>query len=70
MAEALLFDIEPITKPRNPNKCGTCAHIQRWECGGRHFFYCGARKSKRTDNGLLKVKCKNEACELYKQENK
>ena len=49
--------------------CKTCEHRQRWQCGGSVFQYCTARKSKRTDNGLLKIKCKNEACELYKEES-
>lgn len=68
--EQMLFDIEPCQRQRNPNTCKTCVHIQRWACGGSFFFYCGARKSKRTYNKLLKVKCKNEACKLYKQKKK
>jgi hypothetical protein len=49
------------------NKCGKCAYIEKWECGGSFFFYCGRRKSNRTDNGLLKVKCKDAACSLFKR---
>lgn len=64
-----LFDNEPIPQKSKPTKfCRTCAHLQKWACGGRYFFYCGIRKSNRTENGLLKVKCKNEACYAYKEQ--
>lgn len=46
--------------------CNTCDHRQRWECNSKTIQYCGARKSNRTENGLLKIKCKNPACSLYK----
>jgi hypothetical protein len=48
--------------------CSTCEHRQRWETeSGRVFQYCGVRKSKRTDNKLLKIKCKQKSCGAYKQ---
>jgi hypothetical protein len=46
--------------------CNTCEHRQRWECGGRIIQYCGNRHSNRTENKLLKIKCKTAACGLYK----
>ena len=46
--------------------CNSCEHRQRWECNSKVFQYCGVRKSNRTDNGLLKIKCKTAACPLYK----
>lgn len=46
--------------------CNSCEHRQRWRCNSKVFQYCGVRKSKRTDNGLLKIKCKDAACPLYK----
>ena len=46
--------------------CNTCEHRQRWKCNGKVFQYCGVRKSKRTGNGLLKIKCKDAACLSYK----
>jgi len=49
-------------------RCKDCKHIQRWQCGGSFFFYCGLLKSRRTHNGLIKVKCKTPACALF--ENK
>lgn len=49
--------------------CKTCEHRERWQCGGSVFQYCAVRKSKRTDNKLLKIKCKNKSCELYKEES-
>jgi len=45
--------------------CNSCQHRQRWECNSKVFQYCGVRKSKRTDNGLLKIKCKTDACPLH-----
>lgn len=46
--------------------CNSCEHRQRWQCNSKVFQYCGVRKSNRTDNGLLKIKCKDAACPLYK----
>lgn len=64
--ENKLFDIPP-TEPGNPvNTCRSCDHRERWQCGGSVIQYCGARKSKRTDNGLLKIKVTDPACPLYK----
>ena len=48
------------------NTCNTCEHRQRWEYGSKVFQYCGIRRSARTDNKLLKIKCKDIACSLYK----
>ena len=45
--------------------CNTCEHRQRWEFGASVFQYCSIRKSNRTSNGLLKIKCKDAACEVY-----
>jgi len=49
------------------NTCRTCEHRQRHRCGGSIIQYCGARSSNRTANGLLKIKCKDKACAIYKQ---
>ena len=46
--------------------CLSCEHRQRWECNSKVMQYCGVRKSNRTANRLLKIKCKNAACVLYK----
>ena len=46
--------------------CNNCEHRQRWQCNSKVFQYCGVRKSNRTENGLLKIKCKDAACPLYK----
>ena len=45
--------------------CNSCEHRQRWQCNSKVFQYCGVRKSNRTENGLLKIKCKDAACPLY-----
>jgi hypothetical protein len=70
-SQAKLFEL-PHSNPLNNNRltCNTCEHRQRHQCNSKVFQYCGVRKSNRTDNGLLKIKCKTEACSLYKQENK
>jgi hypothetical protein len=64
-----MIDLFPLDNPEsNGNTCNTCENRQRWQCGGRVIQYCGVRKSNRTDNGLLKIKCKDQACPLYKEE--
>jgi len=64
-----LFEIEE--KPLDvKNTCRNCENRQRWECNSKVFQYCGVRKSNRTNNGLLKIKCKDNACSLFIQEVK
>ena len=65
----------PLFSPENPallnrhdtDTCLSCVNRQRWECNSKVFQYCGIRKSKRTSNGLLKIKCKTRACGLYEK---
>jgi hypothetical protein len=67
-SQETLFDF-PENKNDNSAKlatCNTCEHRQRWQCNSKVFQYCGVRKSNRTTNGLLKIKCKDLACPLYK----
>lgn len=61
-----LFEIEE-TVPKITNTCNNCEHRQRWECNSKVFQYCGVRKSNRTNNGLLKIKCKEAACAAFKE---
>jgi len=61
-----LFEIDPIKIEINKT-CGDCEHRQRWECNSKVFQYCGVRKSNRTNNGLLKIKCKDDACLQFKE---
>lgn len=56
----------PKIEPLSGVTCNTCEHRQRWECNSKVIQYCGIRKSNRTYNGLLKIKCKDTACQLYK----
>lgn len=53
-----------FTKTRT---CRECLHRQRWECGSKIIQYCGIRKSRRTKNGLLKIRAKDKACTLFKE---
>lgn len=62
-----LFEIEQ-NKDEIKETCRTCEHRQRWQCNSKVFQYCGKRKSNRTENGLLKIKCKDKACLLYESE--
>jgi len=52
------------------NTCKTCKHRQRWQSdwGKKVGQCCGKRRSGRTRNGLLKIKCKNPACGFYQAE--
>lgn len=49
--------------------CRTCAHRERWQCGGSVIQYCGRIHSNRTDNGFKKIKVTNPACILYSEKN-
>ena len=63
-----LFDLPEIKLEKYSGAtCRTCEHRERWQCESKVFQYCGVRKSKRTQNGLLKIKCKDKACPLYKE---
>jgi hypothetical protein len=59
-------EMDEVKQPIVTLTCNSCDHRQRWQCNSKVFQYCGVRKSKRTDNGLLKIKCKTPACPLYK----
>lgn len=50
----------------NEKTCLTCIYRERGECGGSIIQYCSRIKSKRTQIGLKKIKCKNPACGYYK----
>lgn len=67
MSQPTLFDVpEAKQVPDNGLTCRDCDHRERWQCGSIVIQYCGVRKSNRTDNGLLKIRCKDKACTLFK----
>lgn len=45
--------------------CRKCKHNQSWQCNSKVFHYCGIRKSNRTSNKQLKIRCKDNACVLF-----
>jgi hypothetical protein len=62
-----LFDLPPLSRSEIALaliglKCRHCEHAEAWQCNSKVFHYCRARKSNRTDNGLLKIKLKDQAC--------
>lgn len=63
-----LFEVETVNPEAVKNHCRTCIHRERHQFGGTIIQYCGIRKSNRTDNGKLKIKCKTPACASYKKE--
>jgi hypothetical protein len=66
MEQRKLFELpEDIHIDTTGLTCSKCKHIQSWQCNSKVFHYCGIRKSKKTNNKLLKIKCKNAACSLY-----
>ena len=65
IVEPLLFTLPDQQRPGLT--CNTCKHRERHECNSKVFQYCGVRKSNRTDNGLLKIKCKTAACPLHEK---
>lgn len=62
MMTGLIFEMEEIKLALT---CKSCKHRQRWQCGSKIIQYCGVRKSNRTENGLLKIKCNLKSCALY-----
>ena len=62
-----LFDIDDIEPISLDKFCRTCLHRERHSCNSKIIQYCGIRKSNRTDNGQLKIKCKTVACNFYKK---
>jgi len=67
--QGTLFNI-PETLPEPPTAtCRTCAHRQRWQCGGSIIQYCAVRRSNRTFNKKLKIKVTNAACMQYEPKN-
>jgi hypothetical protein len=65
-AVGLLFDVQPIVT----ETCLNCEHRERHQCGGSIIQYCGVRKSNRTYNGQLKIKCKTPACSSFLKREK
>jgi hypothetical protein len=65
-AFGLLFDVPKISH----ETCLNCEHRERHQCGGSIIQYCGVRKSNRTYNGQLKIKCKTPACSSFKKVTK
>ena len=64
------MELLPFENPNDGKTCRYCAHRQRWFLGPvRIGQYCGVRSSKRTHNGLLKIKVTNPACGFYKKED-
>jgi hypothetical protein len=63
MEQQLLFSCPSEIPP--DKTCLTCRHRERWRCGGSIIQYCGIRKSNRTFNKKLKIKCKRAACRLH-----
>jgi len=61
-----LFEIKETVQGVT-NTCNDCEHRERHQCNSKVFQYCGIRKSNRTDNGLLKIKCKDVACTLFEE---
>ena len=52
-----------------PKTCRHCKHRLRWSYGGSVIQYCEMWESKRTSNGLRKIKVTNPACVFYEEEN-
>ena len=60
-AQPTLFQVPEIDAPT----CNSCEHRERWGYNSKVFQYCGVRSSNLTENGLLKIRCKDFACSLY-----
>ncbi len=65
----MLFELPKKIKPKtDPRRCKSCKFIiiEEYRTGSR-FFYCRAKQSKRTANGLLKIKANDSVCEQYRE---
>lgn len=62
----------PANAPHVDHTCRECANRQRWQADHANTIqqYCGVRRSNRTRNGLLKIKCNQAACCLFQAEEK
>lgn len=70
--EATLWEYEAFNgaKQELPT-CRTCKHRQRWELNDHSTKIvqsCALQKSRRTGNGLKRIKVTNPACRLYEKE--
>ena len=62
--------VKTRAKPELPT-CRTCKHRQRWELNDhctKIVQSCALQKSRRTGNGLKRIKVTNTACHLYEKE--
>lgn len=48
--------------------CGTCKHRVRYEYDHVVISYCTVRKSNRTQNGLMKIKARQAACDKHEED--
>ena len=60
-----LFEVPIIEKEAPTTKCRHCVFSERHQCNSKVFWYCGIRKSNRTDNGKLKIKAGDVSCILF-----
>ena len=59
-----LFEVEPKEKGKPANRCRGCVHMvtHEWNKG---FKYCAKQRSKKTSNGLKKIKANDAACPMF-----
>jgi len=70
MTESLLLDVQQSVKPKSGDTCGRCANAIRPHNYRPDWIYCKKRKSARTQYGIMKVKSRREACELFEKDVK
>jgi len=61
----LLLDIQQVITHKRGTTCGRCANAIRPHHYRPDWIYCKKRISNRTQYGLLKVKSRREACEMF-----
>lgn len=62
-----IFDETKQDIELNTNTCRSCIHRHSVHYGASVYQYCSITSSNRTNNGLLKIKCKTLACYKYKK---
>jgi len=67
VTELLLLDVQQSTPPKSGETCGKCANAVRPHNYRPDWIYCRKRPCKRTQYGIMKVRSRQAACELFEQ---
>jgi hypothetical protein len=65
------LEIEKKLSPFFDKKCRQCRYIYMKEYNdSKRFYYCERKQSRRTADGTIKIKARDNACELFEERRK